>query len=121
MIYKTFSFEAKLKVFPNWRKYKWKPSVFKIKQNGSITKQKQKEIQGPVVWILVRIKPGLFQDSEGTVHNAEINATSYESHGDFHWEKTKYIVFTRIVSAFLKMENVEIFIYVVSALCQFIS
>ena len=48
MIYKTFSFEAKLKVFPNWRKYKWKPSVFKIKQNGSITKQKQKEIQGPL-------------------------------------------------------------------------
>ena len=47
---------------------------------------------------------------EETIHCAEINATSYESHGDFHWEKTKYIVFTRIVSAFLKMENVEIFI-----------
>ena len=60
--------------------------------------------------ILVRIKPGLFQDSEGTIHSAKINATSYESHGDFHWEKTRDIVFTRIVSAYLKVENVEIFI-----------
>ena len=41
-----------------------------------------------VVCILVWIKL-FFQDSEETIHSAETNATSYESHGDFHWEKTK--------------------------------
>ena len=31
----------------------------------------------------------LFQDSEETIPSTEINDTSYESQGDFHWEKTK--------------------------------
>ena len=39
-----------------------------------------------VMCILVRKSP--FQDSEETIHSAEINATSYESYGDFHREKT---------------------------------
>jgi hypothetical protein len=30
-----------------------------------------------------------FQDSEETIHSAEINYTSYESQADFHWEKIK--------------------------------
>jgi hypothetical protein len=31
----------------------------------------------------------LFQDSEQTIHGAEINDTSYESQADSHWEKNK--------------------------------
>ena len=31
----------------------------------------------------------LFQVAEETIYSAEINDTSYESHADFHWEKTK--------------------------------
>ena len=36
-----------------------------------------------------------FQDSEETIHSAEINATSYKSHGDFHWEKTFFILLSK--------------------------
>ena len=33
-----------------------------------------------------------FQDSEETIHSAEINDTSYESQADFHWENQGNII-----------------------------
>ena len=38
----------------------------------------------------------VFEDSEETIHSAEINDTSYESQADFHWEITKKNLKNRI-------------------------
>ena len=50
----------------------------------------------------VQFGSSLFQDSEEIIHSAEINDTSYEWAGCFHWDEAKENIF------FLKKKKFEI-------------